>query len=180
MMAAVVHTGERRRYWLSLAALAIVLPAAIVVNSWNSATEWRSRNVRTPLVVERGAAQRYAGAQWRLTGLTRLAEGSADAILIVAEFEAAVDDPELLRKGPCEVVLTDDKGRRWQPAFIPPRAVRQGRPSAADKPRCGALLKAEKGKTIMMAESFMVPVSATGLEVTVTVAAARPAYLVLK
>jgi hypothetical protein len=125
-------------------------------------------------------ARSYAGAQWQLTGLTRLAEGSADAILVVAEFEAAVDDPELLRKGPCEVVLRDDKGRRWQPAFIPPRAVRQSRPSAADKPRCGALSKAEKGRTITMAESFTVPASATGLELSVTVAAARPAYLVFK
>ena len=34
--------SERRRYWLSLAALAIVLPAAIVVNSWDSLSEWRA------------------------------------------------------------------------------------------------------------------------------------------
>ena len=180
MMAAAVQKGERRRYWLSLAALAIVLPLAIVVNSWESAVAWRERNVRTALVAERGAAQSYAGAQWQLTGLTRLAEGSADAILIVVEFEAAVDDPELVRKGACEVVLTDDKERRWLPAFIPARAVRQARPSAADKPRCGALLNAEKGNTIKMAESFTIPASATGLKVFLTVAAARPAYLIFK
>jgi hypothetical protein len=180
MSAAIMQTGERRRYWLSVAALAIALPLAIVVNSWESAGVWRGHNIRAPLVVERGTVQRYAGAQWRLTGLTRLPEGSADANLIVAEFEAAIDDPELLREGPCEVLLTDDKRRRWQPAFIPPRTVRQARPLAADKPRCGALLKAEKGKTIMMAEAFTVPVSASGLKVFVTIAAARPAYLVFK
>jgi len=171
-MVVAMQPGESRRYWLSLAALAIVLPVAIAVNSWDSAAAWRTRNVRMPLVVERGTAQGYAGAQWQLTALTRLAEGSANALLIVAEFEAAVDDPELLRDGPCAVVLTDDRGRRWQPAFIPGRA--------ADKPRCGALLKAETGKTIMMAESFTVPGSATGLKVSVTVTAARPAYLVFK
>jgi hypothetical protein len=160
--------------------LAVVLPAAIAVNSWNSLAEWRSRAVRTPVAVERGAAQRYAGAHWQLTALTGLPEGSADAIVIVAEFEAAVDDPELLQKGPCQAVLTDDKGRRWQPAFLPSRAIRQARPTAADKPRCGALLKAEKGKTITMAETFTVPKGATGLALSVTVAGARPEYLVFR
>src|SRR5262245_24790187 len=98
MMAAALQPGERRRYWLSVGALAVVLPAALAVNSWSSLAEWRNRTVRTPVAVERGSTQRYAGAQWQLTVLTRLAEGSADAIVIVAEFEAAVDDPELLQK----------------------------------------------------------------------------------
>ena len=180
MKTATVPPGERRRYWLSLAALAIALPAAIAVNSWDSLAEWRSRNSRTPLAVERGATQRYAGAQWQLTGMTRLPEGSAETILIVAEFEAAVDDPDLLRKGPCVVVLTDDRGRRWKPTFLPGRVVRQARPEAADKPRCGAFPNAEKGKTIMMAATFTVPDSAAGLALSVTVAGARPAYLVFK
>lgn len=181
MMTATVPTrGERRRYWFSLAALAIVLPAAILVNSWDNLWEWRSRNSRTPLTVERGATQRYAGAQWQLTSLTRLPEGPTDTIPIVAEFEAAVDDPELLRKGPCAVVLTDDQGRRWQPTFLPARTVRQARPEAVDKPRCIAFPNAEKGRTIMMAASFTVPGSATGLLLSVTVAGARPEYLLLK
>ena len=81
--------------------------------------------------------------------------------------------------GPCEVVLTDDQGRRWQPAFLPGRVVRQGRPEAADKPRCG-LSRAEKGRTITMAATFTVPESATGLALSVTVAGARPEYLVFK
>ena len=28
-------------------------------------------------------------------------------------------DPEPLHEGLCKVVLTDDKGRRWLPAFLP-------------------------------------------------------------
>jgi len=180
MTAAAAPTGgERRRYWFSLAALAIVLPAAIVVNSWDSLSEWRRLNSRTPLTVERGATQRYAGAQWQLTSLTRLPEGPTGAIPIVAEFEAVVDDPDLL-KSPCAVVLVDDRGRRWQPAFLPSRVVRQARREAADKPRCGAFPNAEKGKTIMMAATFTVPGSATGLTLSVTVAGARPEYLVFR
>ncbi len=181
MMAAAVPTGgERRRYWFSLVALAFVLPAAIFVSTWDSLPEWRRENVRTPLTVERGATQRYAGAQWQLTSLTRLPKGPADAIPIIAEFEAVVDDPELLRNGPCAVVLMDDRGRRWQSIFLPGRAVRRGRPEAADKPRCGAFPNAEKGKTITMAEIFTVPASATGLALSVTVAGARPEYLVFR
>ena len=181
MMAAPVPTsGERRRYWFSLVALAIVLPAAILVNSWDSLSEWRSRNRHTPLAVERGATQRYAGAQWQLTSLARLSGRQTDAIPVVAEFEAAVDDPQLLRNGPCVVVLTDDRGRRWQPTFLPARTVRQARPEAVDKPRCGAFPNAEKGRTIVMAATFTVPDSATGLVLSVTVAGARPEYLVFK
>ncbi len=180
MVAAVPTRGERLRYWFSLAALAIVLPAAILVNSWDNLSEWRSRNRHIPLAVERGATQRYAGAQWQLTSLTRLPEGPTGTIPIVAEFETVVDDPELLGKGPCVVVLTDDRGRRWQPTFLPARAVRQARPEAVDKPRCGAFPNAEKGRTIKMAATFTVPGSATGLALSVTMAGARPEYLVFK
>jgi hypothetical protein len=174
------QTGERRRYWLSLAVLAVVLPTAIVVNGWNSLAEWRTANSRTPLVVERGTTQRFAGARWQLTGLHRLSEGTSKAILVVAELEAGVDDPNRLRQGLCQVVLTDDKGRRWLPAFLPGRAVRQALPAAAAKPRCGAFSKAEAGATIAMAETFTVPDGATGLTLFVTIAGARPEYLVFK
>ena len=179
-MMAAIFANERRRYWLSLAALAVVLPAAIVVNSWDSLSEWRRGRLSTPIAVERDAVQAYAGAQWRLVGLTRLPGATPDTTLIVAEFDAAVDDPALLQAGPCAVALTDDKGRRWLPAFLPGRAVRQGRPSAADKPRCHGLARAEKGKTIAMAETFTVPASASGLALSVSIGGARPAHLVFK
>ena len=179
-MTAMAGTSERRRYWLSIAALVVVLPAAIVVNSWDSLSEWRRSQLSTPIAVKRGATHAYAGAQWRLTGLTRLPGATPDTTLIVAEFDAAVDDPALLQAGPCTVALTDDKGRRWLPAFLPARAVRQGRPAAADKPRCYGLARAEKGKTIAMAETFTVPESAAGLALSVSIGGARPAYLVFR
>lgn len=174
------HPGERRRYWLSFAALAIVLPAAILVSSWSSLSEWRRSHTTAPLIVERGAIRSYAGAQWQLTGLTRVRTGLPGEILIVAEFEAAVDDPELLRNGPCQVVLTDDRGRRWLPAFIPARIVRQVLPATVDKPRCSALAKAEHGHKIAMAETFTIPENATGLALAVTAVSARPEFLIFK
>ena len=48
-MTAASGMSERRLYWLSLAALAVVLPLAIVVNSWDSLSEWRRSQLRTPL-----------------------------------------------------------------------------------------------------------------------------------
>jgi hypothetical protein len=175
-----VAMSERRRYWLSLAALVVVLPAAIAVNSWDSLSEWRRSQLTTPIAVESGAGAAYAGAHWRLVGLTRLPGPAPDAALVVAEFDAAVDDPTLLQAGPCTVALTDDKGRRWLPTFLPGRAVRQGRPAAADKPRCYGLAQAEKGKTVAMAETFTVPASAAGLALSVSIGGARPAYLVFR
>lgn len=175
-----VGTGERRRYWLSLAALVVVLPAAIVANSWDSLSEWHRSRLDAPIAVERGAAQAYAGAQWQLAGLTRLPGATPGTTLIVAEFDAIVDDPALLQAGPCTVALTDDRGRRWLPAFLLGREVRQGRPAAADKPRCYALARAEKGNTIAMAETFTVPQGAAGLALSVSIGGARPAYLVFR
>ena len=40
--------------------------------------------------------------------------------------------------------------------------------------------RAEKGKTIAMAETFTVPESAAGLALSLTIGGARPAYLVFK
>jgi len=179
-MTVVLQGNERRRYWLSLAALAIALPAAIAVNAGQSAWEWRLRNVGTPLAVVRGATQPYAGAHWQLTALTRLRDVAPGTSAVVAEFEAAVETPEPLHKGVCKVVLVDDRGRRWQPAFLASRVVRRGRPSADGKARCGSLMRAEKGKTVAMAETFVVPESATGLALTVTIATAWPDYLVFR
>lgn len=171
---------ERRRYWLSVAALAIALPAAIAVNAGQSAREWRSQHVGTPIHVQRGATQVYAGAEWTLTALTRLHDTAPGSLVVVAELDAVIDDPELLHKGVCNVVLTDDRGRRWRPAFITSRVVRQGRPEADQKARCGFLMRAEKGKTVAIAETFIVPESATDLAPTVTVTSAWPDYLVFR
>lgn len=178
-MAGAVPSGERRRYRLSLAALVIVLPAAILVHSRGDIVEWLRRTLREPVVVERNAAQNYAGAEWRLESLTRLAGDLPDTIIVLAEFDASITDPARLREaGACTVALTDASGRRWEPLFLPEPAVREARPDAADKPRCG-IFDGASG-TITMAESFLVPEGAEALALSVTMAGALPDHLLLR
>lgn len=172
---------ERRHYWLSLAALAVILPAAILVHSRGDLIDRLRLSLRDAVIVERGDVHDYAGANWRLTALERLPGGLPDTVVVLAEFEATVGDPERLRQSPsCTVALTDEQGRRWEPLFLPEPAVRQARPDAADRPRCGAFGEAAAGGTIMMAESFFVPEDAKGLALSVTLAEALPDRLVFR
>ncbi len=87
-----LQAGERRRYWLSLAALVVVLPAAVLAHTWGSLTQWWANNDRDPIEVERGTAQPYAGAEWRMTGLSVLPIGSTGRSVVLAEFEARIDE----------------------------------------------------------------------------------------
>ena len=182
MTATDLQPGERRRYWLSLAALVVVLPIALLVHSWGSLSQWWTNRNRDPMVVERGTAQRYAGAEWRLTGLSVLPAGSADRSVVLAEFEAKVEDPAILLESPCIVALTDSGGRRWQPRFTVERTVRELRPEAAEKPRCGgpAFEGAQVGAIAKMAESFVVPADADGLALSLVMPNALPGSLVLR
>lgn len=181
MMAGAVSSGERRRYRLSVAALVVVLPAAILVHSRGGLIEWLRAVQREPIIVERGAARDYAGAAWRLTALTRLPGSLPDTIVVLAEFEAAVVDPARLQGGgPCTVALTDASGRRWEPVVLTEAAVRKARPDAADKPRCADFPGAAAGSATTMAESFVVPEGAEGLALSVTMAGALPDRLVFR
>jgi hypothetical protein len=173
---------ERRGYWLSLAALLVVLPATIAVHSWDSVAAWRSRYDRDPIAVASGATQSYAGAEWQLTSLSRLPGRSPDETVVLAQFEAAVGDAALPADSRCQVVLTDAEGRRWQPVFLGERIVRKMHPEAVDKPRCMTtqFQTLAKGSRAKMAETFIVPDAANGLALNVTMTGALPQYLVLK
>lgn len=180
MMAAAANTGQRRRYWLGIAALMVVLPAAVLVHSGDTIQEWWRQDMRNPIIVERGAPQRYAGADWRLTGLERLPGNRSGTSVILAEFEATVDDPALLAENPCQVVLTDNQDRRWEPAFLTEPVVRQAMPEAADKPRCGLFEGIDQGDTVMMAESFTVPDDTEDLALAVALSGILPTYLLFR
>lgn len=173
---------ERRRYWVCVAALALILPVTIAVQAWESVVTWRTENFRDPLRVERGNAQSYAGAAWRLTDMARLSGGSPERMVVVAEFEATVEDVAGFAQNPCQVALVDGVGRAWRPNFIPDRILRQMRPESLGKPRCGgpAFDGASKGATVKMAETFTVPADAEGLELSLTLLTARPQYLLLR
>lgn len=162
-------------------ALVVVLPAAIVVHSSGDLIDRLRRSLRDLLVVERGDAQDYAGAGWRLTEMTRLPGELPGTVIVLAEFEAAVADAGRLRgAAPCMAMLTDDRGRRWEPPFLPERAVRQARPDAVDKPRCGAFDGAVAGGTLAMAETFAVPEDARGLALSLTMTGALPDRLLFR
>lgn len=180
-MANTAPAGERRRYWLSLAALAVVLPAALMVHSDGTLLNKLRRGLHAPVVVERGDTQSRAGANWRLTGLERLKGELPETVIVLAEFEAAVTDAEHLRNTPsCTVALTDNQGRRWSPLFLTERTVRQARPAAAEKPGCGVFGDAEAGRTILMAENFLVPEDAGELSLSVTLGDAPSDRLIFR
>lgn len=172
---------ERRQYWLSIAALAFVLPATVAFHSWGPANNWWSLNNRDPIAVATGATQSYSGAEWQLTSLSRLPGTRADAVVILAQFEARIDT-ELEADSFCQVALTDAKGRSWQPVFLSQRIVRKMHPEAVDKPGCTSTLfkTLTKGTRIKMAETFVVPDAAGDLALNVTMTGALPHYLVLK
>jgi hypothetical protein len=174
--------SERRRYWRSVAALAIALPTAIAVHSWESFHEWRAQDGGPPTVVEKGQAGAYSGAEWRLVNLRRLPGSSDDARVVLVEFEAALDNPASFAENPCTVRLTDETGRIWEPVFLTESIVRKTYPEAADKPRCNAaaLTSAAKGARLEMAESFIVPASARDFALRVEVMHSRPESLLLK
>ncbi|MEO9339782.1 hypothetical protein ABFT80_20360 [Mesorhizobium sp. SB112] len=180
MMAAIAFSGERRRYWLSLAALIIILPSAILIHSGGNLLEWWRQSTHEPIVVERGAAQNFAGANWRLTALTRLPGGIPGTAVILAEFEATVDDPAQLQSvGICEVGLVDNQDRRWEPLFLTEQVVRRTKPEAADKPRCGSFENTDRN-TVRMAESFVVPEDAKELSLSATFQGTLPKYLLFR
>ena len=172
--------GERRRFWFSLTALTVVLPAAILVHGWESFIEWRTADAHDPVTVERGAEQDYAGATWRMTGLDRLPGRISGETVVLAQFEAVIDDPEKLAQGPCLATLTDAEGRRWKPRFTSEPVVRSTHPEAADRQRCVSFGLDPITATLAMAETFVVPDTAEDLALEVTVAGARPMQLVFR
>lgn len=177
-----VAPRERRHYWLSLAGLVVILPATVLVSSWDSLMQWRANHYRIQIPVEGQAVQRYAGADWKLSELTRLPGGMPEESVMLVEFEAVVDDPAILSKSPCEVALTDERGRIWKPVFLTEPIVRELHPEAAEKPRCSnfAFEGSSKGSRITMAETFTVPTAAENLALSVTVVGALPDYMLLK
>jgi hypothetical protein len=181
MMAATVSTRERRNYWISLALLAIVLPATILISSGNGLLDLLRAATSKPIIVPSGATQDHAGAGWRLTALSRLPGTVSGSAVVLAEFEAVVEDPARLRESiPCNAALSDDQGRRWQPVFLSASIVRETRPDAAGKPSCGNFEGSTAGGTIAMAESFVVPQDTQDLKFSISMAGASPEVLLFE
>ena len=171
-------TPSRRGYWLSMAALAVVLPATLAVSGWGSFVNWRAVNVREPTAAQVGQKVDYAGAQWTVTRLTRLAGGEGRAV-VLAEFEATIPDPKAFANIPCEIGLSDGEGRTWRPVFLDDPAVKAMYPEATHRALCGgpSFAEAQGGEPVRMAASFAIPASARDLKLSVALLSALPAYL---
>ena len=167
-----------RGYWLSMVALVVALPAALAARSWGDIKDWRAEHMRKPISGAIGQPIDYAGASWTVTRFASLA-GSQGRSVVLAEFEAVIPDPQALSAIPCQVRLSDEAGREWQPTFIPGRVVRQLFPEASERSLCGgpAFAAAEPGKPAKMAASFSIPASAHDLTLSITLYSARPQYL---
>lgn len=181
-MANPVSMQGRKTYWLSLAALAVVLPAAIVVHSKGELIQTLRETFRSPTGVERGTSQSYAGADWRLTGLTKLPGKLPGTTVVLTEFEAVIQDKvRLVESFPCKIALVDDRGRRWKGSFLIDPVVRKMHPDAAEKPHCGGSAdNIRPGDTVRMVESFVIPKDAGGLTLSLALFGGAPDSLLLR
>lgn len=172
----------KRLRWLSLAAVIVLLPAALWARSYESAMEWRGEQELNPLISEPGKAIAYGPAEWRLEGLYGLRQKDSDSVIILAEFEARITDPQAFTNGLCRIHLSDRGEKRWSPLFIVPRDIRKARPSIDERLTCAsATLKSWKaGDTVKMAETFAAPAGLKDFELTLSTLNVRPAYLVLR
>lgn len=171
-------TPPRRAYWLSMAALVVVLPAALAVHVWGDAANWRAAHERAPIEAATGKPVDYAGARWTVTRFARLAGGAGRAV-VLAEFEAVAANPQALAAVPCEVGLSDDAGRKWQPVLFADPVVSKMYPETAEMGLCGGptFATAVPGKPARMMASFVVPAAAQDLKLSIALSSAAPAYL---
>ncbi len=173
---------DRRRRWLSLMALLALLPAALWVRSHGSVAAWRDEQELEALITEPGKSAAYGGAEWRLEGLYQLPQKDAGSAIILAEFEARIEDPQAFANSLCRVHLGDRGDKRWAPQFLMPSEIRKARPGIDERTTCAsAMLKTFKaGDMAKMAETFQTPAGLTKFDLIISAANIRPAYLVLR
>lgn len=167
----------------SLALLALALPLALVVSGWSTAREWWGLKELRALPVKSGEAVAYAGAEWRLGALSKVATRSDGSAIVLAEFSARVTDPTAFAVLPCQAYLTAAGGPRWLPAFMSAPEVRKTRPAAVDKPTCGTAKvgKFEQGSTVEMAETFQLPwMEFERVQLAISLPPGRPSYLLFE
>lgn len=174
--------SEKRTFWTCLLALIVALPLAFVARAWESLGESQWLAGGSPeVVVADGAAQAFAGGQWKLMDMRRLPR-TDDARVILTEFEASPTDLAALSKGACRVRLIDDKGRRFEPVTLTEPIVREMYPEVAERLRCSVLAftDAKAGSPVRMAESFIVPAEARDLSLRIEFPGASDETLVFK
>lgn len=176
-MSTPVSSRERRAYWASLVLLLVVVPLAVVVNSGGEFVSWLDRRMERPATAARGENGQSGGGQWRLADLRRLPGTLPDTNLILVEMELSIQDAGALRQGlPCRVTLTDGKGRRWTPLFLPGTYLRDSAPQTAGLPQCSMLTADASATSVRVAELYLVPKDAGGFTLSLSLTG-EPALL---
>lgn len=174
-------TPETRRLRnISLWLLPLVLGAALVAHSWETAMEWWRTSDLIERRVDQGQAVDYAGAEWRLLALTRMGERRDGSTIVLVELEAVVRDAEAFATLPCSIALTDREGRRWSPTFMLPSELRKVQRKTAIPENCGPVMltRPQAGTRVEIGESFIVPAdSVAEVKPVVSIAAGRPYYI---
>lgn len=179
MVSIAADMTPRRAYWLSMAALVVAVPAALIAQSWGDAQAWRSAHERHPIPATAGQAVDYGGARWTVTRFTRLATSDAKRAVLLAEFEAVAGNPKALSETPCQVILTDGADRKWRPVLFADPVVRKLYPETSERSLCGgpAFGRAEPGKPVRMVETFDIPADARDLKLSIALFSVLPDYL---
>lgn len=168
---------RRISLWLLPAALALGLFLQAHENAWEW---WRSREFFARQVPA-GTAASLGGAEWRLTGLRRVAERSDGRAVMLLDMEAVVRDPEAFAVLPCRLVLEAPDGRRWSPQFLTPSEVnRLPERRQLTIPTCTQALasKPAAGTTLRISEGFVLPAGLNGqVRPLLSLPAGRPYYL---
>jgi hypothetical protein len=177
----VVSPGVMRMRRLSLWALPAALALGLFLQSYENAWEWWGSRELFGREIPPGAVANLGGAEWKLTGLRRVAERSDGRAVMLLDMEAVVRDPEAFAVLPCRLVLAAADGRRWSPQFLTPSEVnrlpeRRGR----TVPTCTQALasKPAAGATIRISEGFVLPGGMAGsVRPVLSLPAGRPDYL---
>jgi hypothetical protein len=164
----------------SLWALAVLLPAALVVMTYSNVVELLHKNDLVPSDAAAGTDVAFGGSTWRLEKL-RTAEGvdpkrlPANAVPVLADFAVKIGDPDLenLWLG-CKITLTDATGRLWAPTSIMVIST------SDDFKTCNSAIfsGAKSGDVLKIREMFVIPRdTAAFIRANVGLSSERPYYL---
>lgn len=179
-----VSDRERKIWWLSLASLPVLITAAVAINTWRNATDYRHR-------IESDIAQGadrldYAGATWQLDKVRLIGDGRDTRVrfpgqmrLVIVRVVATAIRDIGEGWGQCEVSLADGNGRRWLPldVSLSNDISRDLDPKATPVSGCGitSLTPPRQDHVALIEEKFVVPADAVqALSLRVSVAGLRP------
>ena len=174
------RAGERKWRRRSLWSLALLIPLALAVESYDSVKALLGDSDLFARRVVWGQSAHF-GSDWKLTDL-RGAFGMSnlppDSVPVLADFQVKVGDPDLQKLWlGCKVTLIDKDGRRWSPTSI----ISLKTPDNVGNCISAIFSGAKSGDTVNLRETFLVPKEATkSIRPAVSVASERPHFLLFR